>query len=275
MIFYKTDEEVELIRESNLILCGALAAVTSILKPGISGLDLDKIAESYIRDQKAEPGFKGYGGFPGTLCISVNNQVVHGIPNANIFKEGDILSIDCGVKKNGFYGDSAFTFALAPTSSEIMNLLNTTLESLYLGIQKAVVGNRIGDIGQAIQTHVEKNNFSIVRDLVGHGIGASLHEAPEVPNFGKAGKGMVLKEGLVIAIEPMVNFGKREVRQSDDGWTIYTKDLSMSAHYEHSIAISKNGPDILSNHTKIEEEIKKNKNIEQLSINIPIFAPRK
>lgn len=275
MIFYKTSEEIELIRESNLVLCGALAAVTSILKPGISGLDLDKIAESYIRDQKAEPGFKGYGGFPATLCISVNNQVVHGIPNAIIFKEGDIISIDCGVKKNGFYGDSAFTFALAPTSPEIMKLLNTTLESLHLGIQKAVVGNRIGDIGQAVQTHVENNNFSVVRDLVGHGVGASLHEGPEVPNFGKAGKGMVLKEGLVIAIEPMVNFGKKEVRQADDGWTIYTKDLSMSAHYEHSVAIAKNGPDILSNHTKIEEEIKKNTNIEQLSINIPIFAPRK
>ncbi len=274
MIFYKTDEEIELIRQSNLILCGALAAVASELKPGITGLKIDQIAETYIRDQKAEPGFKGYRGFPGTLCISVNNQVVHGIPTDVAFKEGDLVSIDCGVRKNGYYGDSAYTFGFGPLSDEHKRLLEVTITSLYLGIEKAVPGNRIGDIGFAIQDYVEKNNFSVVRDLVGHGVGRSLHEPPEVPNFGRPGKGIVLKEGLVIAIEPMINLGKKEVRQASDGWTIITKDLLASAHFEHTVAVRKNGVDILSDHTIIEAEIKKNKNIEHLSINIPIFAPR-
>jgi len=274
MIFYKTDEEIELIRQSNLILCGALAAVASELKPGITGLKIDQIAETYIRDQKAEPGFKGYRGFPGTLCISVNNQVVHGIPTDVAFKEGDLVSIDCGVRKNGYYGDSAYTFGLGPLSDEHKRLLEVTITSLYLGIEKAVPGNRIGDIGFAIQDYVEKNNFSVVRDLVGHGVGRSLHEPPEVPNFGRPGKGIVLKEGLVIAIEPMINLGNKEVRQASDGWTIITKDLLASAHFEHTVAVRKNGVDILSDHTIIEAEIKKNKNIEHLSINIPIFAPR-
>jgi methionyl aminopeptidase len=275
MIYYKTDEEIELLRQSNLIVCGALALVASELKPGITGLHIDKIAETYIRDQKAEPGFLGYGGFPGTLCISINNQVVHGIPSSVHFKEGDVVSIDCGVKKNGFFGDSAYTFSLGETNDEIRRLLSATKQSLYLGIEKAIIGNRIGDIGFAIQDFIERENgFSIVRDLVGHGVGKNLHEPPEVPNYGRLGKGIVLKEGLVIAIEPMVNLGRKEVRQSQDGWTIITKDFSPSAHFEHSVAVRKNGVDILSNHIKIEEEIKKNINIEQLSINIPIFAPR-
>ncbi len=274
MIFYKTDEEIELIRHSNLVVCGALAAVASEIKPGMTGLKIDQIAETYIRDQKAEPGFKGYRGFPGTLCVSVNNQVVHGIPTNEPFKDGDIISVDCGVRKEGYYGDSAYTFGLGSLSSDLKKLLTVTLESLYLGIEKAIAGNRIGDIGWAVQEYVERHNFSIVRDLVGHGLGKSLHEPPEVPNFGRPGKGIVIKEGLVIAIEPMVNLGKKEVRQSSDGWTIITKDLLQSAHFEHTIAVRKNGVDILSDHTLIEEEIKKNKNIEHLSINIPIFAPR-
>lgn len=274
MIFYKTDEEIELIRQSNLIVSGALAAVAAELRPGITGLKIDQIAETYIRDQKAEPGFKGYNGFPASLCISVNNQVVHGIPSNIPFKEGDIVSVDCGVQKNGFFGDSAYSFGLGILSHEHKRLLEVTLESLYLGIEKATVGNRIGDIGYAIQSYVEKNGYSVVRDLIGHGIGRDLHEPPEVPNFGRPGKGTMLQDGLVIAIEPMINLGKKEVRVGEDGWTVITKDLLPSAHFEHSIAVRKGGVDILSDHSIIEEEIKKNKNIEQLSINIPIFAPR-
>lgn len=274
MIFYKTDEEIELIRQSNLIVSGALAVVAAELRPGITGLKIDQIAETYIRDQKAEPGFKGYNGFPASLCISVNNQVVHGIPSNIPFKEGDIVSVDCGVQKNGFFGDSAYSFGLGILSHEHKRLLEVTLESLYLGIEKATVGNRIGDIGYAIQSYVEKNGYSVVRDLIGHGVGRDLHEPPEVPNFGRPGKGTMLQEGLVIAIEPMINLGKKEVRVGEDGWTVITKDLLPSAHFEHSIAVRKGGVDILSDYSIIEEEIKKNKNIEQLSINIPIFAPR-
>lgn len=274
MIFYKTDEEIELIRQSNLIVSGALAAVAAELRPGITGLKIDQIAETYIRDQKAEPGFKGYNGFPASLCISVNNQVVHGIPSDIPFKEGDIVSVDCGVQKNGFFGDSAYSFGLGILSHEHKRLLEVTLESLYLGIEKATVGNRIGDIGYAIQSYVEKNGYSVVRDLIGHGVGRDLHEPPEVPNFGRPGKGTMLQDGLVIAIEPMINLGKKEVRVGEDGWTVITKDLLASAHFEHSIAVRKSGVDILSDHSIIEDEIKKNKNIEQLSINIPIFAPR-
>lgn len=274
MIFYKTDEEIELIRQSNLIVSGALAVVAAELRPGITGLKIDQIAETYIRDQKAEPGFKGYNGFPASLCISVNNQVVHGIPSNIPFKEGDIVSVDCGVQKNGFFGDSAYSFGLGILSHEHKRLLEVTLESLYLGIEKATVGNRIGDIGYAIQSYVEKNGYSVVRDLIGHGVGRDLHEPPEVPNFGRPGKGTMLQDGLVIAIEPMINLGKKEVRVGEDGWTVITKDLLPSAHFEHSIAVRKGGVDILSDYSIIEEEIKKNKNIEQLSIKIPIFAPR-
>lgn len=274
MIFYKTDEEIELIRQSNLIVSGALAVVAAELRPGITGLKIDQIAETYIRDQKAEPGFKGYNGFPASLCISVNNQVVHGIPSNIPFKEGDIVSVDCGVQKNGFFGDSAYSFGLGILSHEHKRLLEVTLESLYLGIEKATVGNRIGDIGYAIQSYVENNGYSVVRDLIGHGVGRDLHEPPEVPNFGRPGKGTMLQEGLVIAIEPMINLGKKEVRVGEDGWTVITKDLLPSAHFEHSIAVRKGGVDILSDYSIIEEEIKKNKNIEQLSIKIPIFAPR-
>lgn len=275
MIFYKTDEEVELIRESCLIVSGALAVVAEYIKPGVSSLAIDKLAETYIRDQNAVPGFKGYNGFPATLCISINDQVVHGIPTDYIFKEGDIVSVDCGVVKNGYFGDSAYTFGMGELPEEHKRLLSVTLESLYLGIEAAQPGNRIGDIGFAIQNLVEgENGFSIVRDLVGHGLGKNLHEPPEVPNYGRKGKGIVLKEGLVIAIEPMVNLGKKEVKTLSDGWTIVTKDNSPSAHYEHTIVVRKTGPEILSNNTIIEEVVKNNKNIEQISIKSSIFAPR-
>jgi len=275
MIFYKTDEEVELIRESCLIVSGALAVVAEFIKPGVSSLAIDKLAETYIRDQNAVPGFKGYNGFPATLCVSINEQVVHGIPTDYIFKDGDIVSVDCGVVKNGFFGDSAYTFGMGQLPEIQKRLLEVTLESLYLGIEAAQPGNRIGDIGFAVQNLVEgENRFSIVRDLVGHGLGKSLHEPPEVPNYGRKGKGIVLKEGLVIAIEPMVNLGKKEVRTLSDRWTIVTKDNSPSAHYEHTIVIRKTGPEILSNNTIIEEVVKNNKNIEQISIKSSIFAPR-
>ena len=275
MIFYKTDEEVELIRESCLILSGALAVVAEYIKPGVSSLTIDKLAETYIRDQNAVPGFKGYNGFPSTLCISINEQVVHGIPTDYVFKDGDIVSVDCGVLKNGYFGDSAYTFGIGELPELHKRLLEVTLESLYLGIEAAQPGNRIGDIGFAIQNLVEgENGFSIVRDLVGHGLGKSLHEPPEVPNYGRKGKGIVLKEGLVIAIEPMVNLGKKEVKTLSDGWTIVTKDNLPSAHFEHTIVVRKTGPEILSNNTIIEEVVKNNKNIEQISIKSSIFAPR-
>ena len=275
MIFYKTDEEVELIRESCLIVSGALAVVAEYIKPGVSSLTIDKLAETYIRDQNAVPGFKGYNGFPATLCVSINEQVVHGIPTDYIFKDGDIVSVDCGVVKNGYFGDSAYTFGMGELPEQHKRLLQVTLESLYLGIDAAQPGNRIGDIGFAIQNLVEvENGFSIVRDLVGHGLGKSLHEPPEVPNYGRKGKGIVLKEGLVIAIEPMVNLGRKEVKTMSDGWTIVTKDNSPSAHYEHTLVVRKTGPEILSNNTIIEEVVKNNKNIEQISIKSSIFAPR-
>ncbi len=275
MIFYKTDEEVELIRESCLIVSGALAVVAEYIKPGVSSLTIDKLAETYIRDQNAVPGFKGYNGFPATLCVSINEQVVHGIPTDYIFKNGDIVSVDCGVVKNGYFGDSAYTFGMGELPEQHKRLLRVTLESLYLGIDAAQPGNRIGDIGFVIQNLVEvENGFSIVRDLVGHGLGKNLHEPPEVPNYGRKGKGIVLKEGLVIAIEPMVNLGKKDVKTLSDGWTIVTKDNSPSAHYEHTIVVRKTGPEILSNNTIIEEAVKNNKNIEQISIKSSIFAPR-
>lgn len=274
-IYYKTEEEIELIRESCLIVSNALTVVAENIKPGISSLAIDKLAETYIRDQNAVPGFKGYNGFPATLCISINEQVVHGIPTEYVFKDGDIVSVDCGAYKNGFYGDSAYSFGLGEISEDYKRLLQVTNDSLYAGIDAAQPGNRIGDIGFAIQELVEvENGFSIVRDLVGHGIGKNLHEPPEVPNYGRKGKGIVLKEGLVIAIEPMVNFGKKDVKQHSDGWTIVTRDNLPSAHFEHTIVIRKTGPEILSNHVIIEEAVKNNKNIEQMSIKSSIFAPR-
>jgi len=264
MIYYKTDEEIELMRESCTLLSKTLAHVASILKPGITGLDIDAEAETFIRDHNAIPGFKGLYGFPGTLCVSINAAVVHGVPTDRHFKEDDIVSIDCGVLKNGFYGDSAYTFAFNGISQEVEELLSVTKQSLYLGIEQARVGNRVGDIGSTIQEFAEKKHgYGVVRELVGHGLGRDLHESPEVPNYGKRGRGTQLKNGLVIAIEPMVNLGTKAVKKSSDG-TILARDNKQSAHYEHTVAVRKDGPDILSNHEWVEDEIKKNKEIRQI-----------
>lgn len=274
MIIYKTAEEIELIRKSCLLVCKALAHVASILKPGISGEEIDRAAEELIRDHNAEPAFKGYRGFPATLCVSVNESVVHGIPGKDqVFVEGDILSIDCGVLLNGFFGDSAYTFPLGEVKEEVMELCRVTNTSLYKAIGIARAGNRLGDIGFAVQNYVEKEHrYGVVRELVGHGIGRELHEAPEVPNYGKRGRGTKLKEGLVIAVEPMVNLGTREVRTAKDGWTVMSKDKMPSAHYEHTIAIQKGEADILSDHTLIEAEIRKNADIQEVGLKVAVAS---
>lgn len=268
MIFYKTDEEIEAIRESCLLVCKTLAHVGSIVKPGISGAKIDKAAEELIRDHNAIPSFKGYRGFPATLCVSVNEQVVHGIPTKDqIFKDGDIVSVDCGVFMNKFHGDSAYTFALGEVSEDVMALCRATNASLYKAIDNAVAGKRLGDISFAVQHYVERvHKYGVVRELVGHGIGRELHEAPEVPNYGKRGRGIKLKEGLVIAIEPMVNLGRKEVRTSKDGWTVFAKDRKPSAHYEHTVAIRKSQADILSDHSFIEEAIRNNPNVQEVAL---------
>lgn len=253
MLYYKTDEEIELIRESSLLVAKTLAEVAKAIKPGITTLELDKIAFAFIRDHQAEPAFLNYNGFPNSLCISVNAQVVHGIPNKDTLKEGDVCSVDCGVLKNGFYGDSAYTFAVGEVSDENIALLKVTRESLLKGIDKAIAGNRLGDISAAVQEYAEANGFSVVRELVGHGIGRHLHEKPEVPNYGKRGSGLVLKEGLVIAIEPMINMGTKGVVHEKDGWTVRTADRKPSAHFEHTVAIRKGKADVLSSFEFIDE----------------------
>jgi methionyl aminopeptidase len=256
-LFYKTKEEIELIRVSSLLVGKTLAEVAKIIKPGITTLSLDKIAEEFIKDNNAIPAFKGYSGFPNTLCISVNSQVVHGIPGKYELKEGDVISVDCGVVKNKYFGDSAYTFAVGVVDQKVLDLLKVTKESLYKAIEKSVVGNRLGDVSEAVQDHAEKHGYSIVRELVGHGIGQNLHEAPEVPNYGKKGSGLKLQEGLVIAIEPMVNLGKRAIVQENDGWTIRTADNLASAHFEHTVAIGKDKADILSSFEDIEVVLNK------------------
>ena len=267
MIYYKTSEEIELIRTSCLLVSKTLAHVASIIKPGVTGNFIDQEAENFIRVHDAVPGFKGYNGFPGTLCISPNEGVVHGIPTKKEFQDGDVISVDCGAIKNGFFGDSAFTFALGDVSDNVMNLLHTTNQSLYLGIEQAVIGKRIGDIGFAIQKYTEKDHgYSVVRELVGHGLGRNLHEAPEVPNYGIRGRGQKIKAGLVIAIEPMVNLGTKDIRQSDDGWTIITRDKMPSAHYEHTVAVGVESADILSDHSFIQTAIKNNADVKDISI---------
>ncbi len=257
-IYYKTEEEIDLLRESSLLVGKTLAEVAKALKPGVTTLELDAIAEEVIRDNGATPGFKGFGGFPNTLCTSVNEQVVHGIPNNVPLKDGDIVSIDCGVKKNGFYGDSAYTFEVGEVSAEIKELLRTTRECLKLGIEQAIAGNRIGDIGHAVQQHAENAGFGVVRELVGHGLGKGLHEAPEVPNYGRRGNGVKLREGLVLAIEPMINLGSRQVKQLSDGWTIVTSDGKPSAHYEHDVVVRKGNAEVLSTFDWIEEVLETN-----------------
>ena len=257
MIFYKTGEEIERIRKSSLLVGKTLAEVAKKIKPGVSTLELDKLAEEFIRDHDAEPGFLGYGGFPNSLCTSVNEAVVHGIPNDKPLENGDIVSIDCGVLLDEFYGDSAYTFEVGEVTAEVKKLLEVTKACLDLAVQQTISGNRIGDIGFAVQHHAEKNGYGVVRELVGHGLGRGLHEKPEVPNYGRKGKGHKLKPGIVLAIEPMINLGRKEVTQLPDGWTIVTKDKLPSAHFEHDVAIMTNGKtEVLSSFEEIEKVIK-------------------
>jgi|TARA_B100001142_G_scaffold314145_1_gene351324 methionyl aminopeptidase len=257
MIQYKSPEEIELIRESAQIVSKTLGMLASEIKPGVSPLHLDKIAEEFIRDHGAIPGFLGLYDFPNTLCMSLNEAVVHGIPSDIPLEEGDIISIDCGSLKNEFYGDQAFTFAVGEVSQEIKDLLSVTRASLELGVAEAKVGNRIGDIGFAIQQHAEKHGYGVVKDLVGHGLGKVMHEDPQVPNYGKRGSGKKIKDGLVIAIEPMINLGTERVVQAEDGWTIITADRKVSAHFEHDVAIVNGKPEILSTFDYIDEALAK------------------
>lgn len=259
MIYYKTTAEVELMRESALLVSKTLATVARALKPGITTLEIDALAEKFIAENNAKPSFKNYKGFPFTCCISVNDAVVHGFPNDVALKEGDIVSVDVGVYKNGFHGDSAYTFAIGAINEDVQRLMRVTKQSLYLGIEKAVAGNRVGDISFAIQEFAErKHKYGVVRELVGHGLGKSLHEDPQVPNYGKRGSGAKLHDGLVIAIEPMINMGVKEVWYEEDGWTVKTKDGKPAAHYEHTVCIRKGKADILSSFEEIELEEKNN-----------------
>lgn len=255
----KTVEEIEILRENAFLVSRTLAEIAKHINPGVSTLELDRVAEQFIRDHGAEPGFLGYNGFPNSLCISVNSAVVHGIPSSYILKEGDIVSIDCGTKMNGFYGDSAYTFAVGRISPEAEMLLKVTKESLYKGIAQATEGNRMGDVSNAIQSYVEKFGYSVVREMVGHSIGRNMHERPDVPNYGRRGQGPKLRSGMVICIEPMINMGKKRIYQENDGWTIKTVDGSLSAHYELTVVIGKDKADVLSTFEFVEEVLS-NKN---------------
>jgi methionyl aminopeptidase len=250
----KSEKDIELLRENALIVSRTLAEVAKHIKPGVTTRMLDRIAEDYLRSEGAEPGFKGYNGFPSTLCTSVNDEVVHGIPGDRVLKNGDIVSIDCGSIKDGFNGDSAYTFPVGDVRSEVLSLLKRTRESLFLALEHAVAGKRIGDIGAAVQEHVEPFGYSVVRELVGHGIGRKLHEKPDVPNYGKRGTGIKLQEGMVICIEPMINLGSKNIVQGNDGWTIRTYDGQPSAHFELTVVVKKEEPDILSTFRYIEED---------------------
>lgn len=262
MIHYKTKAEIELIRESSLLVSKTLAEVAKIIKPGISTFELDQYAEKIIRDNGATPSFKGYQDFPFACCISVNDAVVHGFPTKEVLKDGDIVSVDVGAFKNGFHGDSAYTFAVGEISAEVKQLLRVTKESLYKGIEKAIHGNRVGDIAYAVQHHTEREHgYGVVRELVGHGLGRKLHEDPQVPNYGKRGTGAKLKEAMVIAIEPMINLGTKNVYHDKDGWTIRTEDGKPAAHYEHTICIQRGKADILSSFTEIEAAERANQNL--------------
>ncbi|MCF0072037.1 type I methionyl aminopeptidase [Dyadobacter sp. CY261] len=253
MIYLKTEEEINLIKVSAQLLGKAHAEVATWVKPGVTTGKLDAVAEEYIRDNGGVPSFKGFNKFPASLCISVNEVVVHGIPGGYVLKEGDIVSIDCGVKLNGYHSDSAYTYPVGEVSKEVMNLLTTTKKSLYRGIEQAVDGLRIGDIGHAVQSFVEDRGYTVVRELVGHGVGRDLHEAPEVPNYGKRGKGIRLREGMVLAIEPMINLGAKAVVQERDGWTIRTNDKKYSAHFEHTVVVRKGKAEILTTFDYIEK----------------------
>jgi len=251
----KSIEEIRKIRESALVVSQTLGMLASEIRPGVTSLFLDNLAETFILDNSCKPGFKGYNGFPNTLCVSINEQVVHGIPNNNPLKDGDIISIDCGVIKDGFYGDHAYTFKVGDVEKEVDNLLEITKKSLYIGIESLIAGNNVGDIGNSIQDFISKYSYGIVKELVGHGLGKDLHEDPEIPNYGKKGTGVLLKEGLVVAIEPMINLGTEKVNQLDDGWTIVTLDGKPSAHFEHNVAIIDGKPEILSTFNYIYEAL--------------------
>ena len=253
MIFLKTKDEIELLRQSNLLVGRTLAEVAKIIKPGVTTRQLDKVAEEFIRDNGAIPTFKGfphyekgYPAFPGTLCTSVNDMIVHGIPNDIELKDGDIVSVDCGTYMNGFCGDSAYTFCVGEVSDEVKQLLKTTKESLYLGIENAVAGKHLGDISSAVQDHCEAQGYGVVRELTGHGIGREMHEDPQVPNYGRRGNGVMLKASMCIAIEPMITMGNRAIWLDEDRWTIRTRDGKPAAHFEHTIAITSDGPQILT-----------------------------
>jgi methionyl aminopeptidase len=252
MIRIKTAEDIEILRENALLVSKTLAEVGKHIAPGVTTMELDRIAEAFIRDNGAIPGFLGYGGFPYTLCVSVNDVVVHGFPSSYVLKEGDIVSVDCGTIYKGFYGDSAYTFPVGEVDAETQKLLDVTKESLYKGIEKAVAGNRVGDIGYAIQSYCESFGFSVVREMVGHGIGKNMHESPEVPNYGLSGRGKKLTEGMVICIEPMINAGGRSIYLHDDGWAVSTSDKKNSAHFELMLAIRKGEADVLSTFDYIE-----------------------
>ncbi len=255
MIYLKTDEEIELLRENNILVSKTLAEVGRHIKPGVTTKELDRLAEEFIRDHGAVPAFLGYQGYPASLCISVNEQVVHGIPSSKcILKEGDIVSVDCGTFMKGFVGDSAYTFAVGEVAEEVRQLMEVTKEALYKGTEQAKAGNRVGDISAAVQENAEKFGYGVVRELEGHGLGRKMHEEPGVPNYGARGRGPLLKEGMVICIEPMITMGAKTVVFERDGWTVRTKDRKPAAHYEFAVAIRKSGPDVLTDYSFIEQE---------------------
>ena len=246
MIELKSEREIRIIRENGEIVGLTLSYLKEKIKPGIKTIELDRLAEEFIVKNKAIPAFKGYRGYPGNICTSINNEVVHGIPGERVLKEGEIISVDIGVLKDGFYADGAWTFPVGEISNQNKRLLEVTLKSLEAGISQAQVENRLGDISSAVQSEAERNGYSVVRDLTGHGIGRHMHEDPPIPNFGSPGSGLLLKEGMVLAIEPMVNAGGYEIKTLEDNWTVVTLDGSLSAHFEHTIAITNNGPEILT-----------------------------
>ena len=263
MVYLKTDEEVELLRKANLLVGKTLAELAKAIQPGVTTKKLDTIADTFIRDNGATPTFKGfpnpYGGpFPASICTSVNNQVVHGVPDDTPLQEGDIISIDCGTLLDGYCGDSCYTFAVGQISAPVQRLLTVTKEALYKGIEQAVVGHRLGDISHAVQSHCESNGYGVVREFVGHGIGREMHEDPQVPNYGRRGNGMLLKNGLCIAIEPMITMGAKEIYMQEDHWTIVTRDKQPAAHYEHTICVRKGKADILSSFEEIEKVLREN-----------------
>ena len=261
MIIYKTEEEIELMQISALLVSATLAEIAKVLKPGMTTLDLDRIAAEFIADQQSVPSFLNFSGYPHNICTSVNDVVVHGFPNKVPLRDGDIVSVDIGVYKNGFHGDHAYTFILGEIKPEVMKLVRVTKESLYVGIKQAVVGKRVGDISNAIQEYTEKEGYGVVRELVGHGLGRTMHEDPQVPNYGRKGSGIMMKENLVLAIEPMINLGTRHIYTDEDGWTIHTADNLPSVHFEHDVCVKKGEALILSDYAPIERAEKANNNL--------------